>query len=274
MARRTTQNKNDGFGFLLVSAGLLIGFFLGAGIVYLYFDRPPEHPFTDAALERIARVFRQDGEAPAATVTTEQTASRLQRQETVSGADLPAAAADTLSPPADEPISREPSAETDPQETTASEGPPPVPTGSATEFPAQADLPGGQPAISSPSMRLQRDRLVSTMGFTLPPDDRPEKTSAGTQRLDSLLGNRPVARTIYLDFWESPLNFSGYKREKNRVVVYGLDPFEPVSLHALDTNLFLKYADFYFLLETTPDFKPLIPLDDQGLIEKLEMLWP
>ena len=79
---------------------------------------------------------------------------------------------------------------------------------------------------------------------------------------------------ITIEFWESPLHFTGYKMGKNKVVIYGLDQIESVSLLTLDEAIFLKYYEYFFPLEPTSDFLPLVPLSDAILIHKLEQQWP
>ncbi|MFO7998305.1 MAG: hypothetical protein R6U86_04910 [Bacteroidales bacterium] len=273
-----TNKKNDTYGFSLVVAGLLIGFFLGAGIVYLISSRPDDHLLTNAALERISRLFQpEESQLPAAGAKTGS--APVPPREMVAdltpppGSGIPTDSLDQTGmnipdsgaglPDEEEPASGSLSAHatTDSigMQTTGFEGP--------SHYTRE---------VVDDEIRLKRDRLISTIGFALTHSDLNPAHSETTKRLDSLLGNTHEysPRIITIEFWESPLHFTGYKMGKNKVVIYGLDQIESVSLLTLDEDIFLKYYEFFFPLEPTSEFLPLVPLSDAILIHKLEQQWP
>ena len=72
-----------------------------------------------------------------------------------------------------------------------------------------------------------------------------------------------------VEFWESPLNYKGYKKVKNYLVLYGIKQFDLVELKLIKNDLYLCYADNCYLLENTSEFKNLIPINNQQLINQL-----
>jgi hypothetical protein len=275
------QKKKETYGFLLVAAGLLIGFFLGAGIIYLFTNRADEHLLTDAALERIARIFQPAEQGPATAGTV------IPDRAVPSGKDSPAGATN-LPTIADKSI---PTGEADDSDTPeslsaepiegelirqAGDGDPEILSGTDTMENSLSPAEQHTRSVVDENIRVRRDRLLGTQAFNLAMTGLSAAPSESTRRLDSLLGNRQEAvyRQINVEFWESPLNFTGYKMGKNRVIIYGLDQIESVSIQTLDDNIFLKYYEFYFPLLLTSEFLPLVPVSDTLLIYKLELQWP
>lgn len=275
------QKKKETYGFFLVAAGLLIGFFLGAGIIYLVNNRPEEQQFTDAALERIARIF-QPAE-PSSASESIPPAVRARPEHVVSRAPETASLE-----PGEEPVRAEPLDLQDPPEPAVSEtaesldGNPDVPVAEVNkdepEFMGSHLIPEESHTrnILNDGIRVRRDRMIGTQTFHLPAIDQLSEGSATTRRLDSLLGNRqsPASRLFTVEFWESPLHFTGYKMGKNRIVLYGLDQIESVSLQAMNDTVYLKYYEFYFPLVLTTEFLPLVAVSDSLIINKLELQWP
>jgi hypothetical protein len=308
------HKKKDPYSFFLVASGLLIGFFLGAAIIYFFHNRPAGYQLTDAALEQVNRLFQQQTLPPASDPAPASTLAEAPASTSDSDPDP-----DPASAPARHPFpaagQNNPEPHPLPADTTGFPGADaaPVPSTANLEAPrgvsfAETDNlafnpnpgepdslaihPGpGKPdslainpgpaephsrGVLREDIRVQRDRLLGTFAFTLPEAKPPASESTSTRILDSLLGGRQghPYRTLQVEFWESPLNFSGYKMSKNSLILYGLDQIESVSLLLHDEVLFLKYHGIYFPLALTSEFLPLTAVDDSLLINKLEQQWP
>jgi hypothetical protein len=118
------------------------------------------------------------------------------------------------------------------------------------------------PAVENNDLLLiAHDRLLFTKIVSI---TNPEPVSANDRRLDSLLGNTsmpPQQQLMFIEFWESPLNYVGYKMGKNKIVIYGISQWELVSLASYNGNLYIRYLDEFFPVELTTNFKPLIPVN-------------
>ena len=82
-----------------------------------------------------------------------------------------------------------------------------------------------------------------------------------TSKSDSLINEMIDVKPINIDemiveFWESPLNYSGYKMSKIKLIVYGLNPHFNYKLYAKNGKYFLNFEQVYYQLEETPVFKP------------------
>lgn len=81
--------------------------------------------------------------------------------------------------------------------------------------------------------------------------------------LDSLLMNETNRKTdlLMVEFWESPLNYKGYKLSDNKLILFGIKESEFASLEIINKILYLRYLNSLYSLEYTTDFKPLVISD-------------
>ncbi len=76
--------------------------------------------------------------------------------------------------------------------------------------------------------------------------------------IKELLGiNDTKAKTISVEFWESPLNFSGYKCSKNKLIVYGLSPQFSYSFHKKGELMYLAHDAVCYEMKETVEFLKL-----------------
>ena len=61
-----------------------------------------------------------------------------------------------------------------------------------------------------------------------------------------------------VEFWESPINFSGYKLSKSKLVLYGLSPQLNYQLFKKNKVYYLKFHSITYELYETVDFKKFI----------------
>lgn len=76
-------------------------------------------------------------------------------------------------------------------------------------------------------------------------------------------------KSVTIEFWQSPLNYKGYTLSRSRLVLFGFNTEESVSLYRLDQTMFLKIAGGVFRLENTADFRQLERVTDESLLARL-----
>ena len=93
-------------------------------------------------------------------------------------------------------------------------------------------------------------------------------------KIDSLLiggkQGKDDKNKFSVEFWESPLNYKGYKKSKNFLVLYGIKQVDLLVLKMIKNDLYLCYSNNYYFLENTSEFKKLIPISNQQLINQLK----
>lgn len=63
---------------------------------------------------------------------------------------------------------------------------------------------------------------------------------------------------INIEFWESPINFSGYKLSKSKLVIYGLSPQLNYQLFKNKNVYYLKFHSIIYELYETEEFKKFV----------------
>lgn len=99
-----------------------------------------------------------------------------------------------------------------------------------------------------------------------------------SNKTDSLLqvvsGIRDDSRLLLynykIEFWQSPLNYKGFKMTKNRLLLFGVNPYEDIRLYRLNDVLYLKNQQDLYKLDYTGDFKRFEPIKDPILASRIE----
>ncbi|TVQ14903.1 MAG: hypothetical protein EA361_06890 [Bacteroidetes bacterium] len=130
-----------------------------------------------------------------------------------------------------------------------------------THTPPNRNIRSSLPSASPLSNLIAQDRLLFSKTIAI--RKTRDNVSTSARKLDSLIGNiNPGSNEdIYVvEFWESPLNSTGYKMGKNKIVLYGIRSFDMVTLTKHNKKVYMKYFNELYPLEITTSFKPLIPV--------------
>lgn len=106
------------------------------------------------------------------------------------------------------------------------------------------------------SLDLKKDILVATKHYSIPIDIQ-------DQKLDSLLMNRnngPTTLQFTIEFWQSPVNFRGYKRSVSKAIIFGISDIDNCELYIDNKQYYLIINNQLFLMESTDVFKKLTEL--------------
>lgn len=68
-------------------------------------------------------------------------------------------------------------------------------------------------------------------------------TSAVGKISDKVAGNSFFNKSLLVEFWESPIDFLGYKLNKNTLVLYGVSPQESIELIDSENGILLLIID-------------------------------
>jgi hypothetical protein len=118
---------------------------------------------------------------------------------------------------------------------------------------------------SADTIVLQNDRLVETKSI-----------SVTVQK--QLLFNNDTSKIDYIysdtkyniEFWESPINFRGFKRTGNHVVLFGLVPKNLNGFAQIDNNLYIREKQLWYFIPNTADFSGFSPVTSLQMLSRLE----
>lgn len=99
-------------------------------------------------------------------------------------------------------------------------------------------------------------RIISVAGDSI--------QGKGGRNLDSLLigekGSVAQARKYRVEFWKSPINYRGYRLQRDRLVIFGIEEYDEASLRRVDSRLYLIVGNKAYLLEENADYQALNPV--------------
>ncbi len=139
---------------------------------------------------------------------------------------------------------------------------------SFTEIPAEdwgddsigeiAHFEGNTPAIyeNLDTNQVVTDVLLAKKKYIIP-------ISKKEIEIDSLLMNKNTNDKFIpftLEFWVSPIGFSGYKKSKNKAILFGVTDIDNTELFIEDSKFYLIINSDLFLLEPSNEFSKLVPI--------------
>lgn len=74
---------------------------------------------------------------------------------------------------------------------------------------------------------------------------------------------------VNVNFWQSPINYQGYKFGNRQLVLFGLLPVEDVQVLKLEKDFYLNYINSFYLLKETFEFAPYQPVIDTNIVKQL-----
>ncbi|HRY32728.1 MAG TPA: hypothetical protein P5531_07145 [Bacteroidales bacterium] len=110
-----------------------------------------------------------------------------------------------------------------------------------------------------PDIEVRRDRFLLSRSYRIA-GSRDSLRNPG--KLDSILTNnvrtfRQAPNIMRIEFWKSPVNYTGYKMSNNKIILFGnFDP-DQISLELVNHKILLHYKNNTFNLVAGDQFQPL-----------------
>jgi hypothetical protein len=76
-------------------------------------------------------------------------------------------------------------------------------------------------------------------------------------------------KVYQVELWHSPVNYKGYKMQKSKIIIYGIENTEMISLVSFDENIYLHSGPNFYMLIPSIDFRPFLKLKDKLTIAEL-----
>ncbi|MEO9531873.1 MAG: hypothetical protein ABJG68_16030 [Crocinitomicaceae bacterium] len=80
--------------------------------------------------------------------------------------------------------------------------------------------------------------------------------------IEEMMGiDNSFPQKILIEFWESPLQFSGYKFSRNKLVLYGLPTETSYKIYRKQKKYYLTTENIYYSLAETEEFLPYLEVE-------------
>ncbi len=124
---------------------------------------------------------------------------------------------------------------------------------------------------STDNFIVRKDEMIESKNLQVV-NLQSEESNPSDSLLEKVSGikNNKSSSSLKVEFWQSPINYKGYKMTKNKVVLFGINPDESIKLFHLDDDIFMKHNQNVYRLSFTDDFKQFEKTTDASIIGKLK----
>lgn len=125
---------------------------------------------------------------------------------------------------------------------------------------------------SNEEIVVRRDELLKSITIEASIIGKPNQSSKTDSLLNVFQGGQSADERIFrLEFWQSPVNFKGFKLIRNGIISFGLDPEDITKLFDFNGTLILRSGSFFFRLYPTDRFMPYQRITDENTIKQLRL---
>jgi hypothetical protein len=131
-------------------------------------------------------------------------------------------------------------------------------------------------SVETEDIVIHKDQLVNTENIEVI-NTNPVASNTGNTK-DSLAAKMAGVRDEHVagrqfcsvEFWVSPLNYKGYKMNRNKIILYGFADPENTRLFKLDEEIYLHSSSGVYRLDYTSDFRPYERVTNEAILAKLK----
>ncbi len=120
---------------------------------------------------------------------------------------------------------------------------------------------------------VRKDELLDSKTLqvvSLTPEESEDPADSLLEKVSGIRNSGKSASSLKVEFWQSPINYKGYKMMKNKVVLFGINTGDALKLYSLDDNIFIKHNQNFYKLYFTDDFRQFEKVTDPSLISRLK----
>ncbi len=121
---------------------------------------------------------------------------------------------------------------------------------------------------------VRKDEMLGSRNFEVTNLQHNETENSSDSLLEKVSGIKDGKKNILaafkVEFWQSPINYKGYKMSKNKIVLFGINAEENIKLFHADDAIFMKQNQNFYKLYFTDDFKQFEKITDASIIAKLK----
>jgi hypothetical protein len=95
------------------------------------------------------------------------------------------------------------------------------------------------------------------------------EVTAENAKKDTVRNAKKNLSVYAIEYWQSPLNYRGYKTQKNKIILYGLNKDESLKLLRVKDRLYLKFQNQYSAIDNYTDYHSFEKVFDQQTLSLL-----
>jgi hypothetical protein len=115
------------------------------------------------------------------------------------------------------------------------------------------------PRVDSSDYVVLRDRLLHTQRVHILKNSTLSPSGAADKLVERMSTDDYFNDEILVEFWESPIDYQGYRLNKTKLILYGINPNESFMLSLISPGVLnMQTGDFNVLLYPTEKYRSFI----------------
>jgi hypothetical protein len=111
-------------------------------------------------------------------------------------------------------------------------------------------------SVDSGDYVVLRDKLLLSQRIRIIKNSQSQTQSASDKLVDKMNSDDFFSEQIVVEFWESPIDYQGYRLNKTKLVLFGINPNENFLLTQTELDaLLMQTGDFSVVLRPTEKYR-------------------
>lgn len=117
---------------------------------------------------------------------------------------------------------------------------------------------------------VRKDELLSTQTIMVANLQPADNADTVLEKMSGIKNQKGAITSFKVEFWQSPINYRGYKMSKNKIVLFGIDPNDEIKILHLEEEIFMKKNQTFYKLSFTDEFRQFEKVTDITITSKLK----
>ncbi|MGM0611950.1 MAG: hypothetical protein ACQESM_00415 [Bacteroidota bacterium] len=101
------------------------------------------------------------------------------------------------------------------------------------------------------------DKQTVAINFSQTGDNQKTSKNLDSLLIDDQTKDSKELDSITIEYWKSPINYKGYRRIYNRLIIFGFTPKDSIEIFWRKKQLFMQLRDKIFPLDETNNFRSI-----------------
>ncbi len=129
-------------------------------------------------------------------------------------------------------------------------------------------------SVVSEDVVVKKDELISTKTMEVinlnPLSAKVTSKDSLLQKVSGVQDDKNAKQLFNIEFWESPINYKGYKMSKYKIVLFGIASVDGIKVFRTEDAIYLKNQTAIYKLDYASELKPYERISDESIISKLK----
>ena len=129
-------------------------------------------------------------------------------------------------------------------------------------------------AVLDEEINVRKDEMIAMRTISVMNINEDTDKSTTDSLLQTVSGIRDDSKnalvSFKVEFWQSPVNYRGYKMGKNKIVLFGMKEDDDVQLYKIKDEIYLRQNENFYRMDYINEFRAFEKVNDRNVLVKLK----